>query len=143
MKHLGAVLAVLVLLPVAVAVGYIANPDPAPPAFGEYLLSEQGVKHVPGQDSDDWLAVAVTGPNKGGAMDLFQALATYPTHEALEQSAQGKVAYYEMKCQNYSTGGSKQAYSSPNLVRKCTSEKRTRKQAEDYMVSLIAPEPKS
>jgi hypothetical protein len=76
-------------------------------------------------------------------MDLFQALAIFPTHAALEQSAQGKVAYYELKCANYATDGSKLTYASERVVRSCTSEKRTRKEAEDYMMTLLAPEPKS
>ena len=70
-------------------------------------------------------------------------MSTFRDHAALEQSAQGKVAYYELKCQNYATGGNKLAYTSHHVIRSCTSEKRTRKQAEDYMVSLLAPEPKS
>lgn len=136
-------LAALMCVPVAGALGYVAHQDPAPPPFADYLLAEQNVKHVPGQDSDDWLAVAVTGPNKGGAMDVTMALAMFPNHAALEQSAQGKVAYYEFKCQNYATNGNKLSYAAKRVVRSCTSEKRTRKQAEDYMTSLLAPTPKS
>jgi hypothetical protein len=142
MKLYFAILAALFVAPAAGAIGYISNGNDIP-AFGDYLLNEQDVKHVPGQDSDDWLAVAVTGPNKGGALDLFQALATYPNHAALEQSAQGKVIYVEMKCENYSTDATKAVYSAKNLVRKCSTARKTRKQAEDYMVTLIAPSPKS
>lgn len=141
MKNI-ALLVTIALLPIVGAAGYISNGNDIP-AFGDYLLTQENLKHVPGQDSDDWIVVAVTGPNKGGAMDVFQALATYPTHEALEQSAQGKVVYVEMKCQNYSTGGTKQVYSAKSLVRKCSTESKTRKQAENYMISLLAPEPKS
>ena len=134
MKYLA--LAALVCVPLAAATGYVAHQNPAPPAFGQYLVDQMNGQHVAGQDSDDWLAVAVTGPNKGGSMDLFQALAIFPTHAALEQSAQGKVAYY-------ATDGSKLTYASERVVRSCTSEKRTRKEAEDYMMTLLAPEPKS
>jgi hypothetical protein len=141
MKNIALFLAIA-FIPLAAAAGYALNGNDIP-AFGDYLLNEQGVKHVPGQDSDDWLAVAVTGPNKGGALDLFQALATYPNHAALEQSAQGKVIYVEMKCENYSTDATKAVYSAKNLVRKCSTARKTRKQAEDYMVTLIAPSPKS
>lgn len=135
-------LAALVCVPVAAAAGYVAHQDPAPPPFGQYVAEQLGVKHVTGQDSDDWLAVAVSGPNKGGSMDVAMALAAYPTHKDLERSAQGKVEYVELKCANYGTGG-KVSFSSKRAVRSCTSEKRTRKQAENYMRSLLAPEPKS
>ena len=144
MKHLGAILAVLVLLPVAVAVGYVAHQDPAPLAFDAYLLDQQNVKHVAGQDTDDWVAMAATGPNKGGAIDLLEAMSFYPSHEALEQSAQGKVVYVERKCVFYSTTGKKNAaVGDKTLVQRCTQTVHTRKQAENYMVTLLAPEPKS
>ena len=136
-----ALLVAIALIPVAGLAGYALNPD-SEPSFSAYVLS-QGLRHVPGQDSDDWIAVAVTGPNKGGALDVFTALSGYPTHGDLERSAQGKVKYYELKCQNYSSGASKNLYSSPQVVRKCVSLQRTRKQAENYMLELIAPEPKS
>lgn len=136
-----ALLAAIALIPIAGFAGYALNGDPEP-SFGSYALHE-GIKHVPGQDSDDWMAVAVSGPNKGGAMDVFQALASYPTHEDLERSAQGKVKYYELKCQNYSSGGAKFLYTAPRVIRNCVSLEKTRKQAEDYMLSLMAPEPKS
>lgn len=136
-------LAALVCVPIAAGIGYVAHTEPGPPPFGEYMLTTENVQHVPGQDSDDWIAVAVTGPNKGGAMDLLTALSMFPNHQALEQSAQGNVAYFELKCQNYATGGNKLAYTSKRVVRSCTSEKRTRKQAENYMAGLLVPEPKS
>src|SRR5574338_1632733 len=137
-----AVLAALALVPVAAVAGYFAHQDPALPPFGVYAAKQLSVKHVPGQDTDDWLVVAVSGPNKGGAMDLFQALATYPTHKALEQSAQGKVKYVEFKCQNYSTNAAKQLYTARTVIRKCQSIQKSRKQAEKYMVSLIQQRPK-
>ncbi len=139
MKYLA--LAALVCVPIAATVGYVAHRDPPPPTFAAYLADTQGIKHVPGDDTDEWLAVAATGPNKGGAMEVTQALSFFPTHQALEQSAQGKVVYVETKCANYAAG--KVTYSTPVVVRKCSSEKRTRKQAESYMRSLLAPEPKS
>lgn len=136
-------LVAIVCVPIAAAAGYAAHRDPAPPPFGQYLLEQQNVKHVTGQDADEWLAVAVTGPNKGGSVDVFTALASYPTHGDLERSAQGKVVYVEMKCENYATGGTKNLYAAENVVRKCTSERRTRKEAEAYMRSLLQAEPKS
>src|SRR5574338_1308478 len=138
-----AVLAALALVPVAAVAGYFAHQDPALPSFGVYAVKQLSVKHVPGQDTDDWLAVAVSGPNKGGAMDLFQALATYPTHELLEQSAQGTVKYVEFKCQNYSTNASKHLYTARTGVRRCQSIQKSRKQAEQYIVELLRSEPKS
>lgn len=141
MKNIALLLAIA-FIPLAAAAGYALNGNDIP-AFGDYLLNQQGVKHVPGQDSDDWLAVATTGPNKGGAVDVFTALASYPTHAALEQSAHGKVIYVEMKCQNYTTNATKLPYSAKSLVRTCTTERKTRKQAEEYMVTLLAPTPKS
>ena len=138
-----ALLGAIALLPIAFVVGYSAHQDPALPAFGGYAVEQLGVRHVPGQDSDDWIAVAVTGPNKGGAMDVAQALSIFRTHKELEASAQGKVKYFEMKCQNYSTGGTKVLYTASNLIRKSTSVQKSRKQVEKYMVSLFMPEPKS
>lgn len=123
-------------------VGYSLHKQPAPP-FGVYAAQQLHIRHVPGQDSDDWLAVAITGPNKGGAVDLFAALASYPTHKALERSAQGKVIYVEMKCANYTTNATKAPYTAKSLVRKCSSARKSRKQAEDYMVTLLRPSPKS
>ena len=141
MKY-AAVLAALALVPITAAVAWTVKPDPASPTFPQYM-TDAGVKYVEGNDSDDWLATAVTGPHKGGAMDLAMALSAYPTHKALEQSAGGKVIYVEMKCQNYTTTGRKKLSSADKLlVRRCTQSVRTRKQAEDYMVSLFTPAPK-
>ena len=138
-----AVLTALVVAPPMLAVGWAAKPAPAPPGFGEYVQTTLQVKHVPGQDTDDWLAVATTGPNKGGAIDLVQALSVYRTHKDLEDSAQGKVEYREMKCSDYTSGAAKHAYLSASFVRKCSSVKKTRKQAEEFMLEVLAPEPKS
>ena len=131
-----ALLALIALIPIVGLSGYALNGNDIP-AFGDYLVSQENVKHIPGQDSDDWMAVAVSGPNKGGAVDLFTALASYPTHKSLEQSAQGKVKYYELVCRNYATNADKNLYSAPNVVRKCTSTLKTRKQADKHMASLI------
>src|SRR6187551_2376863 len=136
-----ALLAAIALIPVAGVAGYAMNKDPEP-SFSSYVVS-QGIRHVPGQDSDDWIAVAVTGPNKGGAMDVFQALSIFRTQGDLERSAQGKVKYYELKCQHYSTGGTKDLYTAARVIRNCVSLHKTRKQVEKYMVSLLQPEPKS
>ena len=136
-----ALLGAIALIPVAAVAGYLAHQQPTP-KFSDMAL-QMDIQHVPGQDSDDWIAVAVTGPNKGGAMDVLQALSIYPTHGALEASARGKVKYYELSCQNYTTGASKNPYSAKDLIRKCSSAVKSRKQAEDYMVSLIAPPEKS
>ncbi len=87
-------LAALVCVPIAATVGYVAHRDPPPPTFAAYLADTQGIKHVPGDDTDEWLAVAATGPNKGGAMEVTQALSFFPTHQALEQSAQGEVVKF-------------------------------------------------
>ncbi len=138
-----AILSACVALPIGLGIGYSLKPDPAPAPFGEYVLDTLSVKHVPGQDTDDWIAVAVTGPNKGGALDVVQALSVYPTHADLEQSAQGKVEYYELTCSDYATGGAKNPYAVPNFVRKCSSEKKTRKQVENFMTELLAPVPKA
>lgn len=136
-----ALLGAIALIPIAFAVGYSAHQQPAP-KFGDMAL-QMGIRHVPGQDSDDWIAVAVTGPNKGGAMDVMTALSMFPTHKSLEASAQGKVKYYEIKCQNYTTNGTKAVYSARDMVRKCSSDVRSRKAVEKYMVSLLTPEQKS
>lgn len=141
MKYLA--LAALACVPIAAAAGYVAHQDPAAPPFGQYVADQLAVKHVAGGDTDDWLAVAVSGPNKGGSMNVIDALSYFRTHKDLEQSAQGKVAYYEVKCANYTTGGKTATYTSARVVRSCNSVKRTRKQAEEYMTSLLAPEPKS
>lgn len=141
MKNI-AILAAIALLPIVGFSGYALNGNDIP-SFGDYLLTQQNVKHIPGQDTDDWMAVAVSGPNKGGALDLFTALASYPDHKTLEQSAQGKVKYYELKCQSYSTGGQKLLYTARVVIRKCGSVEKTRKQAEEYMLTLLQPEPKS
>jgi hypothetical protein len=138
-----ALLGAIALLPIAFVVGYSAHKEPAPPAFGPYVSSELGVRHLTGQDTDDWLVVAVSGPNKGGAMDLAQALSFFPTHKAIEASAGGKVKYIEMKCQTYSNGAKNMPYTAPTVIRKCNSLVRTRKQAVKYMVDLLQPEPKS
>ena len=131
-------LAAIALIPIAAVAGFFAHRDPAPPGFGPYIASEFGVRHLAGQDVDDWLAVAVTGPNKGGAMDLMQAYVTYPNHAALEASAQGKVKYVEMKCLNYSNGTDKTLlYTAPTVIRRCTSIAKTRKQADAYISNLI------
>lgn len=144
MKVFVAVLTALVVLPLGAALGYVAHQDPAPPAFGSYLAEQVAVKHIPGQDTDNWLAQAVTGPNKGGAMDVTMALAIYATHDQLEQSAQGKVVYVERKCSVYSTSGKKDVQpSDTTFVQRCDQERKTRKQAESYMRDLMTPEPKS
>ena len=135
--------AALLAVPIAACVGFVAHANPAPPPLGEYLLTQENVKHVAGEDSDDWLAVALTGPNKGGSMDVAMALAIYPTHKLLEQSAQGKVAYYELKCQNYTPAGKKVGLTTAKVLRSCTSTKKTRKQVENYMRSLLSPPVKS
>ena len=132
-----ATLAAIALIPIAAVAGYFAHQEPELPGFGQYAIEELNVRHVPGQDSDDWLAVAVTGPNKGGSMDLLQAYMSYPDHKSLEASAQGKVKYYELKCRNYATNADKNLYSAPNVVRRCTSTLKTRKQADKHMASLI------
>ena len=138
-----ALLGAIALLPIAFVVGYSAHKEPAPPAFGAYVVNELGVKHVPGMDSDDWLAVAVTGPNKGGSVPVDAALSFYPTHKLLEQSAQGKVKYYEIKCQNYGNATKDLLFTAPTVIRKCNSIPKTRKQVEKYMLNLLKPEPKS
>ena len=132
-----AILISIALIPIAFVAGYFLHQEPEMPGFGQYAIQELGVRHIPGQDSDDWLAVAVTGPNKDGAMDLMQAYVTYPNHKALEQSAQGKVKYYEIQCRNYATGASKSLYSAAQVVRRCFSTEKTRKQADKHMASLI------
>jgi hypothetical protein len=126
------------LIPNAAVAGYFAHQEPGMPGFGTYAVEELGVRHVPGQDSDDWVAAAVTGPNKGGAMDLIQAYTNYPNHAALEASAQGKVKYYEVKCKNYSnTTDKKLLFTATTAIRKCSSVVKTRKQADRYISSLI------
>lgn len=143
MKFFLAALTACVAVPIGGSIGYVVKHDPAP-SFGEYVLKNQGAKHVPGQDSDDWLAIAVTGPNKGGAMDLVRALSVYRTHKDLEGSAQGRVVYVERKCALYSTSGTKTITEKDrSIVTKCSQESKTRKQAEEYMVELLAPVPKA
>ena len=136
-------LVALALIPIAAIGGYLAHREPAPPAFGPYVASELGVRHLTGQDTDDWLVVVVSGPQKGGAMDLAQALSIFPTHKVMEQSAGGKVKYVELKCADYSSGAKDMPYTAPTLVRKCNSYMKTRKQAVKYMMDLLQPEPKS
>ena len=125
------------LIPIAAVGGYFAHQEPGLPAFGQYALEKLNVRHVPGRDSDDWLAVAVTGPNKGGSMDLLEAYMYFPTHADIEENAQGKVKYYELECANYATNADKNLYSAPLVVRKCTSTERTRKQADQHMNEVI------
>lgn len=137
-------LAALACVPIAAVTGYVAHRDAAPPPFGEYVADQLAVKHVAGQDTDDWLAQAVTGPNKGGSMDVTMALAIYPTHKLLEQSAEGKVVYVERKCSVYSTSGKKDVQpGDTTFVQRCDQERRTRKQAEEYFKGLLAPPVKS
>lgn len=131
-------LGAIALIPLAAVGGYFAHQEPGMPGFGQYAVDELGVRHVPGQDSDDWVAAAVTGPNKGGAMDLIQAYTTYPNHAALEASAQGKVKYYEVRCKNYSNSTDKKLlFTATTAIRKCSSVVKTRKQADRYVSSLI------
>ena len=138
-----ALLGAIALLPIAFVLGYSAHQAPDPPAFGPYVAAELGVRHLTGQDTDDWLVVVVSGPQKGGAMDLAQALSIFPTHKVMEQSAGGKVKYVELKCADYSSGAKDMPYTAPTLVRKCNSYMKTRKQAVKYMMDLLQPEPKS
>lgn len=141
---LAAFLGAIALIPVAAALGWVTKPKPGLPTFGQYVTRADNVKHVPGNDSDDWLAEAVTGPNKGGAMNVTTALSIYPTHKALEQSAHGKVVYVEMRCSNYTTTAKRKLSPADKvLIRRCTQTVRTRRQAEKYMMSLLAPKVKS
>lgn len=140
MKYLA--LAAIAAVPIAACAGYLAHRDPAPPAFAQYATGLH-LQRAAADDTDEWLAVAVTGPNKGGAMDVTMALAAFPTHKALEQSAQGKVVYREIRCVNYTTGGKPAGYSTARVVRSCTSQNRTRKQAEKYMTDALTPAPPS
>ena len=88
--------------------------------------------------------MAITGPHKGGQMDLRFAISQYPTHKDLERSAKGKVVYVERRCTFYSTTG--RTHSDPadkTLVQRCTQERKTRKQVEAYLSTQIQPSPKS
>ena len=81
------------MLPLLGCVGYVAHQNPSLPSFGAYVGQSQSVRHVAGLDTDEWSAMAISGPNKGGQMDIQLALLQYPTHKDLERSAKGRVVY--------------------------------------------------
>jgi hypothetical protein len=135
-------LGAIALLPIAFVVGYSAHKQPAP-AFGVYAAQELHVRHVPGQDVDNWVAVAVTGPNKGGAVDAMQAMFMAKTHKLLEAQAQGKIIYVEMKCQNYTSNGEKLVYKAQDIVQRCSTVRKSRKEVEKYVLDLMRAEPAS
>jgi hypothetical protein len=143
MKVYFAVLAALFVIPIAGLGGYSLKPDPALPSFADYVSETQNVKHVLVLDTDDWVAVAVSGPNKGGSVPVLQALSFYRTHADLEAAAGGKVSYFERKCVFYTSSGKKTVASDPVLVQRCTQTVKTRKQAEEYMLTALAPTPKA
>lgn len=137
-----AVLAALVALPVGASIGYVAHKAPPPPTWGRYAVDALNVRHVTGMDTDQWLAVATSGPHKNDAMPVEYALSGYPTQKLLERAAGGRVVYVEMKCGYYSTGHTRNFYTAPNAVHKCVSLTKTRKQAERWFIDSIRPQPK-
>lgn len=143
MKSL-AIFTLIGMLPLVGCIGYAAHRNPSLPSFGAYVGEAQSVRHVAGLDTDEWSAMAISGPNKGGQMDIQLALLQFPTHEELERSAKGKVVYLERRCVFYSTTGKTQADpSDKTLVQRCTQERKTRKQAERYIETQFRPEPTS
>ena len=139
-----AILVLVGMLPVVASIGYVSHRNPALPSFGTYVGEAQAVKRVVGLDTDEWSALAVTGPNRGGQMDIQLALLQYPTHGDLERSAKGKVVYVERRCVFYSTTGKQQADpADKTLVQRCTQQRKTRKQAEEYIRTLRQPTPTS
>ena len=139
-----AIFMLVVMLPLVGCVGYVAHQNPALPSFDAYVGESQAVTHVAGLDSDEWNAMAITGPHKGSQMDLRLAIAQYPTHKDLERSANGKVVYVERRCVFYSTTG--RTHSDPadkTLVQRCTQERKTRQQVEKYLRAQVPPGPTS
>jgi len=133
-------LAALAAVPVAAAAGYLAHQEPGLPPFDTYALQQFHVAPTGGVD-DTWQAVPITGPYVGNPVDAAQIVVALGTKQAVEQAAQGKVIYLETKCVTYST--SEDLTKSPVLIRKCAQTKHTFKQAMDYALGLLAPEPKS
>ena len=133
-------LAALAAVPVAAAVGYLAHTEPSLPKFDAYALQQFHVSPTGGVD-DTWQAVPVTGPYVGNPVDAAEIVVALGSKKAVENAAQGKVIYLETKCTTYSA--SEDLTKSPVLIRKCSQTKRTFKQAMDYALGLLAPEPKS
>jgi hypothetical protein len=132
------------MLPLVGSVGYAVHRNPALPSFDTYVGESQAVRHVAALDTDEWSAVAISGPNKGGQMDLQLALVQFPTHKDLERSAKGTVVYVERRCVFYSTTGKKQADpGDKTLVQRCTQQRKTRKQAENWVRLQLRSEPTS
>jgi len=135
------VITALVALPLGAALGYVANQDPDPPAFAEYVTEVQGLQPASGLSSDDWQVVPTTGQYKGQAVDLLSVFQAFPTEKKLEEAAHGKVAYFEDKCSVYTPGGKS---ATPSVfVQRCTHIKRTRAEAESYYGRATLPKVKS
>lgn len=133
-----ALLGAIALVPITAVAGYFLHQDPSMPGFGQYITQELGLRHVPGEDSDDWLAAVVTGPMKGSAAPVTDVFQVYPSQKALETSAGGKIKYYEIRCKNYSTGGDKDLmFTSRSVIRKCSAQERTRKQVQAYVSAAL------
>ena len=143
MKSL-AIFVLVGMLPVVGCAGYAAHRDPALPGFGTYVGKAQAVRHVAGLDTDEWSAMAISGPHKGGQMDIHLALSQYPSHKELERSAKGKVVYVERRCVFYSTTGKQHAGpGDKTLVQRCTQQRKTRAQVERYIRAGLLPTSKS
>lgn len=130
-----ALLAVIALVPVAAAAGYLAHTDPAPPSMLEAI---GGHLKRDAKPEPTWFYIVTKGPFRGQTADALQALAASPA-----DLKQAPGVYVVQTCTSYSTTGRPKALLDRQIVQYCTKRRVTRAQVVKYAETLNEPVEKS
>lgn len=130
-----AALALIALVPIAAAGGYLANTDPAEPTIKELV----GKRLLSDGTADDVYLFVVTKPTPA-VFGAEQAL-PYPDSYFKDNGAK-EWKWLKANCGNYSTSGNPESVDDAEVLSYCTQKQVTRKQAregiEEQMSKAVA-----
>lgn len=130
-----ALMALVVLLPVAGAAGYFANPDPNP-TVSEAIASK--LEPVPGSHSEEWVYVVTKGPLRGQSADAGY-VAVGLNKAQLRAMGATDGGFYVRDCRLYTTSGDPKSGTDANAVQSCTQREVTKEEVVKYTQSSRSP----
>lgn len=135
MKLLAALIASVALLPVAVAVGYVSNPDPDPLTVKQTI--DRDLKLRPGGDFEEWLFVVTKGQRKGEVTGAEYVISW--TRKELREAGVLEGRYVVRSCALHTTSGDDTMATDPTIVSYCTQRHVTREQVRKHLESAARP----
>lgn len=126
-----ALITAAIAIPFAAALGYVANPDPAPATIKQAV--ERDLKPRAGSDYEEWLYVATKGPRAGEVVEALYVVAW--SKKDLRDAGVQAGRYVVRDCALYTTTGDPAFAADATVVNYCTQRRVSKKKVLEHLRS--------